>query len=104
MKLLSAAAVLAASVGLAVAHNEHGGQHVPKLVGGRKLMAALNRRHGAVASNDLLSRNAAASHKDHAGPKKRQDDISADGRCGPGIGSCQVGYCCSAEGFVLPSP
>ncbi|KAM7204032.1 hypothetical protein V8F20_003730 [Naviculisporaceae sp. PSN 640] len=101
MKLLPAAALLAASVGLAVAHNEHGGQHIPKLVGGRKLMAALNRRQGVVTSNDLLSRNAAASHKEHAGPKRRQDDEDEDseGRCGAGIGSCPVGYCCSAEGW-----
>lgn len=68
-------------------------------------MAAMNRRHGAAVYDDLLSGNSAASHKSHTGPKKRQDDDDdSEGRCGPGIGSCPAGYCCSAEGFDLPTP
>ncbi|KAM7215718.1 hypothetical protein V8F06_008912 [Rhypophila decipiens] len=100
MKFLPATALLAASVGLVGAHSEDGARHVPKLVGGRKLMAAMNRRHGAEAYDDILSRNAEASYREHVGPKKRQDDEDdAEGRCGPNYGSCASGKCCSAEGW-----
>ena len=31
---------------------------------------------------------------------RRQDDDDDEGRCGPGIGSCSPGDCCSFEGCV----
>ena len=96
MKLLSTAALVAASVGLAVAHDEHVGQHIPKLLGGRKLMAALNTRGGMAVHDHILARNSAAELRQNAILQRRQDE--SEGRCGAGIGSCQAGYCCSAEG------
>jgi hypothetical protein len=94
MKL--SAAILAASLGLAFAHGEHG-QHMPKLVGARKFLSgfAARRRetsgdHGAVKRQHLPT-------SQRGNIAERQDD---DGQCGPGIGSCASGLCCSAEGCV----
>ncbi|KAK3322389.1 glycoside hydrolase/deacetylase [Apodospora peruviana] len=96
MKLLSTT-FFAASIGLAAAHGDHEGQHIPKLVGGRKLLADLNMRRGLLGHDSVVSRDGVSPTKQQESLRRRQDDD--DPQCGPGIGSCDAGYCCSAEGW-----
>lgn len=95
MKLSSAS--LTALLSLAWAHGNDGGQHIPKIVGGRRLLSegSMSRRHA------VAKRHTAAHQRGDL--KERQDDDD-DGRCGPGIGSCASGDCCSYEGCVSVLP
>lgn len=94
MKLSSA--LLATSLGLTFAHDNSGGQHVPKILGGRKLVSELKAfRSGPVHAATPLSERA-PTLKQKSGPRKRDAD---DQQCGPGLGSCAAGKCCSFEGF-----
>lgn len=96
MKLSSA--LLAASLGLAAAHGDNDGQHVPKLLGGRRFMADVKMRRPVVAHESLPARRPAASAKKANHLQERQSD-NTNGQCGPGVGSCAAAYCCSPEGW-----
>jgi hypothetical protein len=92
-------AILAVSLGFAFAHEDHG-QHVPKLLGARKFLSELEARRRA--SNPHGQAVARAQHmpvRQGRALGRRQDD--EDDQCGPGIGSCAAGYCCSAEGYDI---
>ncbi|KAK3302146.1 uncharacterized protein B0T15DRAFT_294021 [Chaetomium strumarium] len=95
MKLLCA--LLAALLGLALAHDNHG-PHIPKALGGRKLLSRLEARKRA------MPREHAVTGRQY-GPASPRGKLEArqvgpdDTRCGPGSGSCASGYCCSAEGW-----
>ncbi|KAK4044010.1 hypothetical protein C8A01DRAFT_43171 [Parachaetomium inaequale] len=93
MKLLSA--LLAASIGLAWAHGGHD-QHVPKLLGVRKFLSGPEARRRAAAGESPVARRQHVPTS-RRGLKGRQDD--EEGQCGPGIGSCDDGECCSFEGW-----
>lgn len=93
MKL--SAAILAASLGLALAHDDNG-QHMPKLVGGRKFLSGFTARRQAASGDFGVAKRHHLSTSQRGDLKERQDDA----RCGPGIGSCAAGLCCSAEGCV----
>lgn len=96
MKLSTA--LLAASLGLAFAHDDHG-QHVPKLLGGRRFLSELETRRRATSREQAVAERQHAPAKQRGNPVRRQDD-DLEGRCGPGIGSCEDGDCCSFEGCV----
>ncbi|KAL2146005.1 hypothetical protein VTI28DRAFT_5662 [Corynascus sepedonium] len=90
--------VLAASLGLALAHDNHG-QHVPKLLGARGFLSDLSARR-RTSLGGLPATGRPTSRRGDL--KKRQDDGDDDdgeGRCGPGYGSCPDGECCSFEGW-----
>lgn len=98
MKL--SAALLAASLGVAAAHGDHG-QHVPKLVGGRRFLSDMKMRQAATPHQPIVDRKSRRSTKPPGSLQERQlGGIS--GQCGPGYGSCAQGYCCSPEGSALP--
>ncbi|KAK1777790.1 hypothetical protein QBC45DRAFT_179572 [Copromyces sp. CBS 386.78] len=94
MKLSSA--LLVTSLGLTFAHDASGGQHVPKILGGRKLLSELKAfRSGPVHAATPLSERAPTLER-NSGPRKRDAN---DQQCGPGLGSCAAGKCCSFEGW-----
>ncbi|KAK4157911.1 hypothetical protein C8A00DRAFT_11313 [Chaetomidium leptoderma] len=95
MRLSSA--ILAASFGLAVAHGDHG-EHVPKMLGARKFLSELEARRRAMPREQPLVTRQHRPTNERRNLKGRQDDDD-DGRCGPGIGSCASGVCCSFEGW-----
>ncbi|KAK0737018.1 hypothetical protein B0T21DRAFT_364242 [Apiosordaria backusii] len=93
---------LAAFLSLAVAHSEHGGQHIPKILGGRKFLSEMEarRRFSRAAPEPVVNKRHPPISKapNPQGPSnKRQENTS--GRCGASGGSCATGYCCSAEGW-----
>ncbi|KAK4123795.1 carbohydrate esterase family 4 protein [Parathielavia appendiculata] len=95
MKLSST--LLALSLGFAFADDDRG-QHTPKLLGARKFLSELEARRRASSVHAQAAARAQhmpARHGRQLG--RRQDD--EEGRCGPGIGSCLAGDCCSAEGW-----
>lgn len=98
MRLSSA--LVAALFGLAAAHSDHDGQHVPKLLGGRRFLANLKARQ-IVPRSPTAARAPTGPERRHDSLHNRQSDADADAesRCGPAIGSCATGYCCSAEGW-----
>lgn len=95
MKLSST--ILAASLGVAFAHDGNHGQHIPKLVGGRRLLAGLDTRGRAPLRERDAAKTPQFATKDSGGLQSRADQ---DTRCGAGVGSCASGVCCSAEGYV----
>ncbi|KAL8387889.1 hypothetical protein RB595_009601 [Gaeumannomyces hyphopodioides] len=87
---------LSAFAGLAAAHGDNG---MPHVVGDRQLASELRARgfashgghgHGAHMHGVPLERRSVAELR------ARQN---VDGQCGPGIGKCANGYCCSPEGW-----
>ena len=97
MKLSTA--ILAASLGSAFAHNDHG-QHVPKLVGARKFLSGLDATRRAVPREQGAARRQHLSANSGESSRERRD-VSADGKCGANVGTCASGQCCSAEGCVV---
>ncbi|KAK4461424.1 hypothetical protein QBC42DRAFT_270170 [Cladorrhinum samala] len=89
--------ILAASLGLAAAHGEHAGQHIPKLLGGRKILSNLGERWKAVVRDAKTATTYGPHQKRQAQGLDRRQNTS--GRCGASAGSCADGYCCSAEGW-----
>ncbi|KAH6850175.1 hypothetical protein B0I37DRAFT_107019 [Chaetomium sp. MPI-CAGE-AT-0009] len=96
MKLSSA--ILAASLGLAWAHDDHG-QHVPKLLGVRKFVSGLEARRRAASSEQHTAARRQRLPTNRRGNLKGRQDDDDEGRCGPGIGACPDGDCCSFEGW-----
>lgn len=97
MKLLSA--FLASFLGLALAHNDHGGQHIPKVLAGRKFLSELEAQRKSTLRDLPVAGRQNMAAKQQGSLKQRQDDD--DDRCGPGFGSCASGDCCSYEGCVV---
>ncbi|KAK4163498.1 hypothetical protein QBC43DRAFT_319744 [Cladorrhinum sp. PSN259] len=89
--------ILAASLGLATAHDDHGGQHVPKLLGGRKFLSELGARWKTAAHDAIVAK----SYGPHQQRQTRNLDKrqNTNGKCGAGSGSCAEGYCCSSAGW-----
>ncbi|CAK7218751.1 hypothetical protein SBRCBS47491_003616 [Sporothrix bragantina] len=107
--------LLLAVSGPVAAHGPHGDLPIPKLLGGgRRALADLL----AGAGPEMLAnapRHAQAVPESH--PQTREEMELADpglqesatlrrrqiggkdGKCGPGVGSCAKGYCCSPEGW-----
>jgi hypothetical protein len=85
-------ALLAASCGLVAAHGDF---PLPKIVGGRRFLSDLKGRHGPDLPRPRPAQHAHVEKKSKS--QKRQSNTS--GQCGPGYGSCAVGYCCSSEGY-----
>ncbi|KAL2258723.1 hypothetical protein VTK26DRAFT_7855 [Humicola hyalothermophila] len=94
MKLLLA--LLAASTGLVFGHDGHAGQHVPKILGARRFLSELEARRKAMSDQHAKVEREQLRVRKRDTLKQRQDD---DAECGPGIGSCAPGDCCSAEGW-----
>ncbi|KAL2164484.1 hypothetical protein VTH06DRAFT_3700 [Thermothelomyces fergusii] len=86
--------LLAAFVGLACAHDNHG-QHVPKLVGARRLLSELGKWKNTYSGGVTAAGRSTGRRREFL--KGRQDDDY--GRCGPGYGSCVEGECCSFAGW-----
>jgi len=94
MKLSSA--LVAALVGLATAHDSDGSHHLPKILGGRKFLSEMRMRRSAAVPEPIVNRKPLESPHRGSGPRRRQDDEEPE--CGPGVGSCAAGVCCSADG------
>lgn len=92
---------VAALFGLAAAHGDHEGQHMPKLLGGRRFLADLKARQGMTARLPTAGRVPIGPERRQESLHGRQIDDNVDGKCGPGVGSCAPGYCCSSGGSVL---
>ncbi len=94
--------ILAASLGMAAAHGDTEGQHVPRLFGARRFLSKLDMTRAPVPEGHIASaRNPVYGPMNLKRPQshnKRQDGGGTDGQCGRGYGSCDSGYCCSAEG------
>ncbi|KAK4650139.1 hypothetical protein QC762_701975 [Podospora pseudocomata] len=91
--------ILAAYLGLAAAHGEHEGQHIPKILGGRKFLSEMGARRRwsqGVQQPNVIKRHPPSPKPQHHADK-RQENTS--GKCGASGGSCAAGYCCSAEGW-----
>ncbi|KAK3996115.1 hypothetical protein QBC44DRAFT_232672 [Cladorrhinum sp. PSN332] len=88
--------LLAASLGLATAHDGHAGQHVPKLLGGRKFLSELGARWN-MAVHDATNAKKYGPHQRQARSLDKRQNTS--GKCGGSSGSCAEGYCCSAAGW-----
>jgi peptidoglycan/xylan/chitin deacetylase (PgdA/CDA1 family) len=91
--------ILAASLGLAAAHGDSEGPHMPKFLGARKFLAELNRERaaGPALAEHIVAKSATNSERSHR--HQRRQDGGTDGQCGGRHGSCASGYCCSAEGW-----
>ncbi|KAK4114020.1 carbohydrate esterase family 4 protein [Canariomyces notabilis] len=96
MKLSSA--LLAAYLGFTFAHDDRSGRHLPKILGGRKLFSGLESRAKPATFGPSVARRQFAPGNPRGSLQGRQDE-DVDGECGPGIGICPSGYCCSAEGW-----
>ena len=94
--------------GLVTSHGDHEGQHVPKLLGGRKFLSDIKFRQSVPLAKPIGPRMQERSERRQANGGrnggKRQIEDNTDGPCGPGAGSCAEGYCCSVEGSVFPYP
>jgi hypothetical protein len=86
-------------IGLAAAHGDHDGQHIPKLLGGRRFLADLKARRGLTPRPRTVAKTPLGPARQPGSLRNRQIDDNVDGPCGPGIGSCAVGYCCSYGGW-----
>ncbi|KAF2401135.1 glycoside hydrolase/deacetylase [Trichodelitschia bisporula] len=83
---------LAALTGLVAAHSESGTPGAPRLVGSRAL-ADLHAR-------GLLRPPVTHDFEPVYGPEPgRRVERRQERRCGPGMGACAAGQCCSAEGY-----
>ncbi|KAK0711196.1 hypothetical protein B0H67DRAFT_279837 [Lasiosphaeris hirsuta] len=102
MKLSSA--LLAALLGLATAHGHHEGQHVPKLVGGRRFLGDMRMRQAMVANVPGVPKQPLGPARRQGSLRSRQIDDNTDGQCGAKFGSCAPGYCCSSEGWCGKTP
>ena len=93
--------ILAASLGLAAAHGDSEGPHMPKFLGARKFLAELTRERtaGPALGEHIVAKSATNSERSHR--HQRRQDGGTDGQCGGRHGSCASGYCCSVEGYVL---
>lgn len=86
--------LLATLSALSIAHSDPQGAYagLPKLVGGSKFLASLKGR-------SLLSDTIQSVVKERglvkAGPQLKARFTET---CGPGVGNCDAGYCCSAAG------
>jgi len=123
--LWSNSAVVLAAVwaGLSAAHNAdsaYAEQHAaPRILGGRQFLSELRLRKTLMEDTSQFAHRvppaaaAAAgssstdgSHEDENEAKsqtaKLQERQNKNGKCGAGRGSCAAGYCCSAEGWVVP--
>lgn len=89
------ATLLAVACGLIAAH---GDLPIPRIVGGGKLFSDLRARHIADPA-----RERAVEHIHDQKQAKTHKRENTSGQCGKGYGSCAVGYCCSAEGYDLPT-
>ncbi|KAI6376071.1 hypothetical protein MCOR25_002886 [Pyricularia grisea] len=100
MKWLSLA--IATYVGLVTAHGDHA---IPHVVGGRQILAELRAR-GVLGNHDhhhhhvRRAEAAPVTSPNRQSLATRQDKASnVNGACGPRVGSCADGYCCSPAGW-----
>ena len=90
----SATYLLATLCTLGFAHPDPRDLHtgMPKIIGGSKFMANLKARN-------IFDDSAPAAVSGWAKEKvERHVETRATNNCGPGVGSCDAGYCCSAAG------
>ncbi|CAK7205554.1 hypothetical protein SEUCBS139899_008331 [Sporothrix eucalyptigena] len=118
--------LLLAVPGQVVAHGAHSDVHIPKLLGGgrRFLSELLAQARADLTANALLharavpeaaampiTRPQTREEMEQADPDLRESAAlrrrqvgGKDGKCGPGVGSCAKGYCCSPEGWCGLTP
>ncbi|KAK3937242.1 carbohydrate esterase, partial [Diplogelasinospora grovesii] len=105
---LSWCGLLATSLGLAAAHGNHddNGQHVPRMLGGKKLLSDMKLRRALSGQESFAGRRPLVDpvYKQQrrsisSGELEERQTGGTDGQCGPGVGSCASGYCCSPEGW-----
>ncbi|KAL2271642.1 hypothetical protein VTJ83DRAFT_1013 [Remersonia thermophila] len=87
------APLLAGLISLAWAHEDRG-QHVPKILGGRRFLAHLEAQGERQASAPIAKRQQPRPNASR--PTRRQGSTY---RCGQAFGSCAAGLCCSGAGY-----
>ncbi|TLD31633.1 hypothetical protein PspLS_02222 [Pyricularia sp. CBS 133598] len=93
MKWLSFA--LATYVGLVTAHGDHA---IPHVVGGRQILAELRAR-GVLGGHGHHARHAEAAPATSETRQRLDTRQKENPQCGPGVGKCPDGQCCSPAGF-----
>jgi hypothetical protein len=90
----SATYLLATLCTLGYAHSDPRDVHagMPKIMGGSKFMANLKAR------NIFANSTPAVVSGWGKAKAERHLEARATNTCGPGVGSCDAGYCCSAAG------
>jgi hypothetical protein len=91
----SAIFLLALLASVIRAVNPHGG--LPKIMGGSRLNAALKNRR---TFDFTQARDSEAEFVKERSPviAGTRTKNPRQGSCGPGVGSCPAGYCCSSDG------
>jgi hypothetical protein len=95
--------VATALASIASAHSDPRDVHagIPKMLGGRKFLAEL-RAKNALPAPLMMERREEKREPDVQVMRSVEDleerQISTNGECGPGLGHCPAGQCCSIEG------
>ncbi|RDW70073.1 hypothetical protein BP5796_08470 [Coleophoma crateriformis] len=89
------AALLGALATLVSAHSDYAGEPVPQMIGGKRFLAELRSQNPQIDAQIRSSITQKRDVESQAGAKlEKRDDL-----CGPGVGSCPTGQCCSPAGF-----
>ncbi|KAE8450181.1 hypothetical protein EG329_006962 [Mollisiaceae sp. DMI_Dod_QoI] len=92
--------VIGAFASAALAHSHYEGPSMPKLMGARKFLSTLKARTAlpdAFAEKEARVEERQSPHDSVLEPRQIG---GTDGQCGPGVGTCATGYCCSPAGYV----
>ncbi|RDW89567.1 hypothetical protein BP6252_01599 [Coleophoma cylindrospora] len=89
------AALLGALATLVSAHSDHAGEPVPQMIGGKRFLAELRSQNPQIDAQIYSSITQKREVASQAGANlEKRDDL-----CGPGVGSCPTGQCCSPAGY-----
>ncbi|KAF8865745.1 glycoside hydrolase/deacetylase [Acephala macrosclerotiorum] len=91
--------VVGALASAALAHSSHEGPSMPKLLGGRKFLSTLKARNALPEVFEVLEERVEERQEPHADVLEARQIGGTDGQCGPGVGTCAAGYCCSPAGW-----
>ncbi|KAE9374828.1 carbohydrate esterase family 4 protein [Stipitochalara longipes BDJ] len=96
--------VAAALASTASAHSDPRDAHsgIPKMLGGRKFLAELRAKNALPAALMMEKREEKREPNVHvmrSVEDLEERQISTNGQCGPGLGHCPTGQCCSIEGW-----
>lgn len=92
--------VVGALASVGAAHSDPRDIHagIPKMLGGRKLMAELRAENALPEALKMEKREPVVQHM-RSVEELEERQISTNGQCGPGFGHCPAGQCCSIEGW-----
>ncbi|KAN0103372.1 family 4 carbohydrate esterase [Hyaloscypha variabilis] len=92
--------VATALASIASAHSDPRDVHagIPKMLGGRKFLAEL-RAKNALPAPLMMEKREPDVQVMRSVEDLEERQISTNGECGPGLGHCPAGQCCSIEGW-----